>query len=174
MIGLLKGLTKMKKVIIGLAIATAAFFAKAEYLYWGVTPSEATGNTYNAARLWYSNSDSTSGGTAIGWLTDIPGSRSTDVSSYEGTKDTAYFFVELCNYNVSTKEWTDGVRSSRAYSYASLAQQGVITSSDLIAQASVAAAVLSNAGVQATPEPTSGVLLLMGFAMLGLKRKKEV
>jgi len=44
----------------------------------------------------------------------------------------------------------------------------------LIAQASVAAAVLSQAGVQATPEPTSGLLLLMGFAMLGLKRKKEV
>ena len=163
----------MKKVIIGLAIATAAFFAKAEYLYWGVTPSEATGN-YNAARLWYSTSDSTIGGTAIGWLTDIPGSKSTDVSSYEGTKDTAYFFVELCNYNASTKEWTNGDRSSQAYSYASLAQKGVITSSDLIAQASVAAAVLSKAGVQATPEPTSGLLLLMGFAMLGLKRKKEV
>lgn len=160
----------MKKVILGLAIAMVAFFAKAEYLYWGVTPSETTGS-YNAARLWYSSSDSTSGGTAIGWLTDIPGSKSTDVSSY-GT--TAYFFVELCNYDTSTQKWSDGEKSSQAYSYASLAQKGVITSSDLIAQASVAAAVLSKAGVQATPEPTSGLLLLMGFAMLGLKRKKEV
>ena len=26
----------------------------------------------------------------------------------------------------------------------------------------------------AVPEPTSGLLMLMGFAMLGLKRKKEV
>ena len=164
----------MKKVIIGLAIATAAFFAKAEYLYWGVTPSEATGTDYNAARLWYSNSNSTSDGTAIGWLTDIPGSKSTNVSSYEVSKDNAYFFVELCNYDASTQKWTDGKKSSQAYSYTSLAQKGVITSSDLIAQASVAAAVLSMAGVQATPEPTSGVLLLMGFAMLGLKRKKEV
>lgn len=159
----------MKKIIVGVAILIVAFVAKADYLYWGVTTADA-GTTYNAARLYASATGGVKGD-AIGWIYSAPGSASTDVSSYANN----YFYVELCNYDGGV--WTSTTSEysqDQAYSYSSLVSQGVITSSDLIAQASVAAAVLRNSGVQATPEPTSGLLMLMGFAMLGLKRKKEV
>ncbi|MBQ8126122.1 MAG: PEP-CTERM sorting domain-containing protein [Kiritimatiellae bacterium] len=160
----------MKKIIIGLAIATAAFVSNAEYLYWGVTSSEV--GSYNAARLMYSSSqDDMSSSQQIGVLYDLPGSTKTSISTisnYQGL----YYFVELANYENGT--WTTDSASSTVYSYDSLVAAGVISSSELIAQASVMTAVLTRNGVQATPEPTSGLLLLMGFAMLGLKRKKEV
>ena len=164
----------MKKTIVGLVLAAAAFAAKADYLYWGVTSSEASGTSYNAARLWQrtDNTISTDGATAVGWLYDIPGAKSTSVTIDSSAQAGTYYFVELCNYSNST--WSSGATSSSTYTYSSLVEKGVITSSDLIAQASVASQVLTYHGVQATPEPTSGLLMLMGFAMLGLKRKKEV
>lgn len=160
----------MKKIIVGLVLAAAAFAAKADYLYWGVTSSDVSSyGSFNAARLWQSTG---SGDTAIGWLYDVPGAKSTSVAIDSSNQDSTYYYVELCNYSEST--WTSVATSSSTYTYSSLAESGVITSSDLIAQASVAAQVLTYHGVQATPEPTSGLLMLMGFAMLGLKRKKEV
>lgn len=165
----------MKKIIVGLVLAAAAFAAKADYLYWGVTSSDVSNyGSFNAARLWQRNDNtiSTEGATAVGWLYDIPGAKSTSVTIASSAQAGTYYFVELCNYSNST--WDSGALSSSSYSYSSLAESGVITSSDLIAQASVAAQVLTYTGVQATPEPTSGLLMLMGFAMLGLKRKKEV
>ena len=156
----------MKKIIVGVAILIVAFVA--DYLYWGVTTADA-GTTYNAARL-YASETLGEKGNAIGWIYSAPGSASTDVSGYADN----YFYVELCNYSDGSWSNESTYGSDKAYSYSSLVSQGVITSSDLIAQASVAAAVLRNSGVQATPEPTSGLLMLMGFAMLGLKRKKEV
>ena len=159
----------MKKLIIGLAIATAAFVSNAEYLYWGVTSSEV--GSYNAARLMYSSLPDMTSSQQIGELYDLPGSTKTSISTINDYKS-LYYFVELANYENGT--WTSGSASNTAYSYDSLVTAGVISSSDLIAQASVMTAVLTRNGVQATPEPTSGLLLLMGFAMLGLKRKKEV
>lgn len=164
----------MKKIIVGMVLAVLAFAAKADYLYWGVTQSDSSAQNVNAARLWQRNDStlSTDGATAIGWLYDVPGSMSTRVTIDSSSQASTYYFVELCNY--ANSQWTSSQISSSSYSYSSLVENGVITSSDLIAQASVAAQVLTFSGVQATPEPTSGLLLLMGFAMLGLKRKKEV
>ena len=158
----------MKKIIVGAAILIVAFVAKADYLYWGVTTADA-GTTYNAARLYASATEGEKGN-AIGWIYSAPGSASTDVSGYANN----YFYVELCNYSNGSWSNESTYSSGKAFQYSDLQSQGVITSSDLIAQASVAAAVLRNSGVQATPEPTSGLLMLMGFAMIGLKSKKEV
>lgn len=160
----------MKKIIVGLVLAAAAFAAKADYLYWGVTSSDVSNyGSFNAARLWQKTGDET---TAIGWLYDVPGAKSTSVAIDSSNQASTYYYVELCNYSAST--WSSVATSSSTYTYSSLVDKGVITSSDLIAQASVASQVLTYHGVQATPEPTSGLLMLMGFAMLGLKRKKEV
>ena len=67
-----------------------------------------------------------------------------------------------------------GSTYDNAKTYAELSGS-VWDGSDLIARASkIAFTGTSAGGYGATPEPTSGLLMLMGFAMLGLKRKKEV
>ena len=160
----------MKKVIFGIAVAVAAVSAQASYLNWQVAATDGS----NGAQLYAVSTGggtktAATDGTVIDAISGLPGAKSTDITSYsEGYS----FYIELVNYSdTTTGTYTSqGAMSSQTFTYSELS--GAMSSGAL----SVAGmtAVWTGTTVQATPEPTSGLLMLMGFAMLGLKRKKEV
>ncbi len=158
----------MKKIILSLAVAMITIVAKAEYLNWTVGSTfdgKTSGTDYDTANLYYTY-DSGVSATAIGTTIKTPGSSSVDISALE--KNNLSFFIEVYKYN----DYEHSHVASTGMTYSDLVGTGAITSSAINA-ASIAMA-FNGSAVVATPEPTSGLLLLMGFAMLGLKRKKEV
>lgn len=162
----------MKKLLIALAAMGLAGFAQASYLYWQVSGDAvdefASGEgsygvqvTYNGSALDIKTTDGSSVGPVVdtvtaqqpGYLVNIA-----DVSSGSS------FYIELVKYNDG--EWnTVGVSSELAY-----ADVGTYTV-DLNAIAPTLPAAWTG-GTYAAPEPTSGVLMLLGLAGLALKRRK--
>ena len=163
----------MKKFLVGVSILLATIAVKAEYLNWQVGSSMTIGDAtytsgpsegqYNAVRLYATDGQGSSHYYSI---YDAPGTYSTELASGLTTDATTYY-IELLNYSGSS--YTTVGRTAGT-TYAELS--GALSNGALSAQAMTA--IWTGAAVVATPEPTSGLLLLMGFAMLGLKRKKEV
>ena len=162
----------MKKFLLAGAILVAAVAAQAEYLNWQVGSTVTIGgNTYTAGTdfdrvLMYANN-----GSSVNYygIYEAPGSYSTEVASGWDTADTAYY-VELLKYAYAESPQYSSIAKTDATTYSNLS--GALSSGALSAQGMTA--VWTGVSVVATPEPTSGLLMLMGFAMLGLKRKKEV
>lgn len=158
----------MKKLLTLVVLAVAGIAANADYLYWQAPNSPMDGiGAFSYATLWAS-SDNGQHYEAIqqGGYTayfDATTANDTDVGGYQS------FYIELVNYTDSTYSV---VGRSEAATYASLVSEGAIHSNLATDVSKMVAWVGSN--YQAVPEPTSGLLMLMGFAMLGLKRKKEV
>ena len=157
----------MKKILTFLVLAVASIAAHAEYLYWQAPTTTPDGiSSYSYATLWTST-DNTSytvindNGTTLYF--DATTANDTDVGSAQ------YFYIELVNYADSS--YTVVGRSEVA-TYDSLISAGALHS-DLATNLSKMTAWVGSS-YSAVPEPTSGLLMLMGFAMLGLKRKKEV
>ena len=164
----------MKKVILSFAIAMVAVVTNADFLNWTVGSTFAgmnSGSDYNSAKIYYTTTaNSNSGGTYLDSIGKTPGVSSIDISAIKGQSDLG-FYIEVYNYD-STSGYGPAVANSGYYSYSDLASTSAITTS--FVNAAAIAYAFNGSGVQATPEPTSGLLMLMGFAMLGLKRKKEV
>lgn len=150
-----------------------AVSVRADYLYWSVGETETVGGVtkksgvdYNYAAL-YAFKDGQSYHVA---------SHATAYSGSDnlGTYGEGYsFYIELINYDSSSSTAAlAGSTYDNMQTYAELSGSRW-NGSDLIALASKTAFV-GGSNYAATPEPTSGLLMLMGFAMLGLKRKKEV
>lgn len=158
----------MKKVIVCFAIALAAIVANAEYLNWQVGSSITIGSkTYSTSDYSDVQLYATTGSTTQDYgIFSAPGTYSTKL--VDGASDYSYY-IELLSYDTANKAYTT-VAQTDSFTYAEL--QGAMSTGAL--DASAMTAVWTGAAVVATPEPTSGLLLLMGFAMLGLKRKKEV
>ena len=174
----------MKSAIRFLAVlcATAALpaLADVEALYWQVTPgsggSNPDGVTFTAASLAYT----TDGGTTVNYLPNGSSSGSawiaSDSTTHTSTEvaaailgDTSVdrsgwsFFIELQNYD-ETKGWYTAGRSDMQ-TYDQL-RDYITTSSSL----NITPTVFTPA--VAIPEPTSGLLLLVGGALLALRRRR--
>ena len=163
----------MKKVILSFAIAIVAVVTNADFLNWTVGSTfegKNSGSDYNSAKIYYTTTvNSNSGGTYLDSIGQTPGVSSIDISAIQNQSNLG-FYIEV--YNYTNSGYGDAVANSGYYSYSELASTSAITTSFL--NAAAIAYAFNGKGVQATPEPTSGLLMLMGFAMLGLKRKKEV
>ena len=168
----------MKKVIFGLFVAVAALSVHAEYLYWSVTGTSgyqqggdyvSPGNWDYARLMWKDNNGSAGEVTALRAADAATGYNSnlSSVANY----DQASYYIELYNYDSAYKvQWTS---ESSAMTYEQLSGLHAINLNTAL-NGIANAAMFTGTRVVGTPEPTSGLLLLMGFAMLGLKRKKEV
>lgn len=153
----------MSKVIISAFVVIATYVAQASYLYWQVDTvdyeSYYDGDAVGAYLYAYKGDDTETRdevgknelGTA-GYSIDL-----TDYNNYN-------FYVEVVNYANGTDT---AVTRSQSYAYADITDYVVSSISDI---AMVNAMHATNYGV--APEPTSGLLMLMGVAFLGLKRRK--
>ena len=159
----------MKKAILGLVVAVAAFSVRAEYLYWAVTSTEGwtkgSAENWNAAVLYATTSTRSDSPYPLQTAAkaEAQAGVNTNLGDWSGA-DYSYY-IELINNSADSVAYT-----SQTFTYAQLS--GALN--DGLATSLQSMMVFTGTAVVGTPEPTSGVLLLMGFAMLGLKRKKEV
>lgn len=148
-----------------------ALCAKADYLYWMVDTDSAGAYDYTTAVLRNSNGSisvpidtgSAELGGYSGNLNDRIALYQADVGGFYSDIGSGYseqsFFVELFNGN----QW--------------LAQSQLVTpiSANIYSgTVSTPASVPAHFGSYAVPEPTSGLLFVIGGMLLGLKRKRQV
>ena len=162
----------MKKSLLVLAVM-AIFTVKADYLYWMVTGDPGQGQNFigeavdftqwDNAKLYYGG-DSFTGGTVAGSMTKdtaqmLDAAEAYAYASISGYNETTTFFIEL--YSGTT------YLGRAAGSYSDVARY--IFASNSMAPVGMAWVPTS----YAVPEPTSGLLFLVGGMLLGLKRRRQ-
>ena len=163
---------KAFKFSVVVAAVLWASTVSAETLYWQVTSD--TGVDFTTAKLVVSDAGSR---VELGetLATDLGDSgtgtyvsmQQTDISAYTGTQYS--FFVEMVNYATNPETVTQGA----TYSYQDLLTAGYVSFGADDVTAVTIAAQGANLGASAVPEPSSGSLLLMGGALLALRRRRQ-
>lgn len=163
-----------KKLVVCSAVSAIALFASADVLYWQVESPD-SGATFDSADLYVTGGSlgsSTHKLDSVLPFDDTPGSMTdltqTELGEYGGTGSTYSFFVELVNYSGSS------LQNNRAYTYTynELVSNGYIATNPFDSSSAAAAASAGNLGAP-TPEPTSGMLLLIGGSLLALRRRRR-
>lgn len=162
----------MKKLILGIAMVVAGMqlsaLADGEILYWQINNSQADSAGYSYAQLYYSVDGEISGTTldADGWTyvkSENAGSEIGAALLSGMTGSSASFFVEYFN------DANEKIGYSDAVLFSTLANSGYV--GNLQSQP-----IVPHAGAWtpsfAVPEPTSGLLMLIGLAGLALRRKR--
>lgn len=181
------------KIIAALLTATFASVVSAQVLYWQVNSdvtisgdTSKAGTTWNYAMLYaYTGTDASTATALTSYLFNSDGTSSTDSTYVDknyfedstpayanlGTTDyTGYsFYIELVNRVDSTDT---GIARSDAISYSNLgsALQNAVEFNNNWSSIN---ALGASATFTAIPEPTSGIMLLVGAAILGLRRKRQ-
>ena len=166
----------MKKLTIAVLGILGAFALKADdsYLYWTISDNAAAeigaeslaGYT---AKIWstqdssYLNLYSVPDSSMSVFAVDAIGAQLAGVAASIGNSPSGSFFVEL---------WNDGGLQGRSdtYTYQTLAQY--IGTTKFTSNLPKDAFALVG-GFKAVPEPSSGLMLLMGLSALALRRKKR-
>ena len=162
----------ISKLVVLAAVGLMTSAVSAGTLYWQVTPD--MGVNFTTAKIVV-----TQGGSQVTTLgetfaTDIGDGDSgtyvsmqqTDLGSYSSNDYS--FFVEMVNYATDPETVTQGA----TYSYQDLLSAGYVSFGPDDVTAVTIAATAGNMG-SAIPEPSSGLLLLMGGAMLALRRRRQ-
>lgn len=183
----------MKKLIVALSlILSFGFAAQAEYLFWQLsdTAKDGTGKSigdFSYAAI-FADTDPASGSPTQLKLADETGA-STDYTvatvdknapqqivinlDQAGAGSGYSYYIEYFNY--SANDGWKSVGTSGKQTYAQLASNGAIyTGSAMEAITDVAGLKMwtGSSYVAATPEPTGGLLVMLGMALIGLKRKR--
>lgn len=168
----------MKKILAVFAIvAIAAVTAKADYLYWQVssdqfTAAGITDATYQYSMLYSYDSDTST-------FTKLAGNWGTGENSFYFDANNASTYQDL-TYYVELASYANGA-SEASYTPKSTLQQsdgtGFSYSQIHLTSATSMSAIKSTwSGATrrdgAVPEPTSGLMMLVGMALLGLKRRR--
>ena len=160
------------KFLSAVAIASCVSLASADVLYWQVEAPDDNA-TFTRATLNVAESANGPSIAVIGSANPADGSPGTftdlvasDLGSYNSSS--YYFFVELANYT------GDSLNNGRAYTYSynELVSAGYIASDTWGVQQAIESASAGNMGAP-TPEPTSGMLLLIGGSLLALRRRRR-
>jgi hypothetical protein len=190
----------MKKLMIAIAAVAMGFAANASSYWWGIQSFDYTGpdgSGYDAdmgANLW-------SGGTAFLYLGTVSydnGFKTGDATqiAYAGFDDASFGYGVLDNSDVSLLPTSDAINAAGGQAYSIVLVDTMATSLDdkniknyiILTGTSTAeydpVAELSYAGMIDTsviggqgtawtpvPEPTSGLLMLLGMAGLALRRR---
>ena len=168
----------MKKTMM-LAVALAASVAGASELWWTVNVTgDAASSDWDTARVYYYDPSDLSNRGQLGTVLD--GTASKDAlaildyaaSTISGDKSAYSFYVELYNSAEMAAHPDNhlGAWRSEAVTYSQLATAGAIYAGGTSYGASPYE--FSNFSAQVIPEPSSGLMMLLGMIALGLKRKK--
>lgn len=163
----------MKKLFVAIVAMGLAGFAQASYLYWQVAENAvkefASGEGVYGVQVKQNGSavtifDTTGNnvGNVVGTTTAQNPGYLVDISGM--TSESSAFYIELVQYNAG--QW-DTVGVSQGIAYSDIGKYTV----NLNAIAPTLPAAWTG-GSYAAPEPTSGLLMLLGVAALGLKRRK--
>lgn len=181
----------MKKILL-FAFLAAAATSQAEYLLWQVSPTSVAqdeylsahvdlgdGFTYKAIMHWGTGStdDGTwhDAGSQVGVIDDkADGSIETSYQVNLGQLDDASsysYYIEIVKYATADSTAWYGVAKSETKSYAQLSavENGVSFIGDIAAPSVL---VPWTGGAFAAPEPSSAMLVLVGMALMALKRKR--
>ena len=166
----------MKKVVCLACAAVLGLVASADTLYWQVDTSADNAyapiknQTFSYAKLWATDGKNTK--TVLASVAaEADGTTMkptlTDLGDYGS--NTYSFYVELLNYadGVSTSVYTQPYAST----YNELVSAGYVSTQAMATPEGFALGGFNGAAV---PEPTSGVLLLIGGAMLALRRRRRM
>lgn len=157
------------KSIAAVALLMAVSSASAGTLYWQVTAD--SNKQFDEAWLVATDGNTTDyldNRASDGQNPSSTPLTQTSLDGYEG--DAWSFYIEMCNYNSVDDEYTT-VATSQSYSYQDLVTAGYVATGFADANSVMTAAAGANMG--AIPEPSSGLLLLMGGAMLALRRRRQ-
>lgn len=158
----------MKKLVITSIVLAVALIARADVLYWMVDDTYAETASGSADYAFLRVNDSADNMSSVYTLATKTGAQvynaydfgdqfATDISAY--SSDSYYFYVELAN----------GLRTE-AVNYANLG--GALYKGGISMPSSVATA-FGQGKTYNVPEPTSGLLFLVGGMLLGLKRRRQ-
>ncbi len=165
----------IKTFVIFAAMASLSARADVQALYWQVTEaSNVNGVKFTAAALGvidgsgnisYLHNGSANGNqwvaaSSVGGLSTQEAAAILD-QDYSGWS----FFIELQNYDANTSTWYTSGRSE-SYTYTQV-QSHIFSPSGVLSSAPLAWTPTVN-----VPEPTSGVLMLLGGALLALRRRR--
>jgi len=165
-----------KKLLAVLSVAaTVAAVADVQALYWQVTPESNVNNVdFTAAALGY---DDGNGGT--GYLPNGSSSGNEWIAGNNGTTELSAailgdasadysgwsFFIELQNYDSENGWYTSGRSDTVRYNQISASSFSTSSSLSTVAPTAWSPSV-------PVPEPTSGLLMLVGGALLALRRRR--
>ena len=169
-----------KKLIMAAMAVGAAMCVNAGTLYWQISGK----GDFSLANLWASDSNGNSSMIAMALAEGVNGSTvltgtttggspvQTDLSGYEG--DGYTYAVELLAYADAngTQVVRDGWLTS--YSYNDLVSSGYIVTDDVgVPSYAASAGWIPDGEGYAVPEPTSGMLFLIGGALIALRRRRR-
>ncbi len=162
----------ISKFCVAVAVMLVTTTASAGTLYWQVTSD--TGVNFSTAKIVVTQGGSRVTELGETWATDLGDDgtgtkvtmQQTDISSYSSNDYS--FFVEMVNYATDPET----VNKGYTYSYNELLSAGYVSFDSTDVATVSAAATAGNMG-SAIPEPSSGLLLLMGGAMLALRRRRQ-
>lgn len=174
----------MKKTFLFVSMLFAGFALNAAYLQWQVDSNAGDGNTagsfsFDSARIGYYTATEETKGKTLAELEDAGNIIKYDSAVYAadgGLMETSAlsninegytYFIELVNYNEANIKH---VAYSEALAYSDLAAKGYV-SSELPSEGMRLPATWHGGTYNAVPEPTSALMMMLGLAFLGLKRR---
>ena len=148
------------------------------YLYWMASTEDDYWPRFSAAAL--RTMENADGDKSASTLLDVKAPEDLNETTHKGTYVNTYtvfgsglyegwtFFVELLNYNPDTGEYLHSAYLP-GHGYDELVSSGALVM-DYMTPTGL---TFGNAiNLSAVPEPSSGLMLLVGLAMLGLRRKR--
>lgn len=169
----------MNKIFILASVILMAFASQASYLYWQVVTDDIKDITYSGDSSMHVNIATLWAVDEVGNKVDLD-SRNIDLSAPEAMRmsttdlgnylgDGYSYYVELANYNQSEGE--TGWQNRQVLAEGRTATYGDLLSGKYIQVDLDYLGQLWTGGPYNVPEPTSGLLILLGLASLALKRK---
>lgn len=163
----------MKKIMIALAIAATAVLAQASSVKWSITGMTdiagtavgATTDKYTAVVTFYDSTGNTALATSETTTTTAMNGMN---ATWTGAELSKSYYAEL----VITDSTGNSISSEKAQFTTSSSATYNLNFSSGKGFATQTAKIDFSSGWQAAPEPTSGLLLLLGVAGLALKRKR--